>query len=149
MRGHCVNCHHWIPFRYFVVELLIALEALYLILHFTPADAAARLLLCAALAVVALDRLRLAATPNVITLGGIPLGFIAAALAIREVGWLSSLIGLAAGAGFLFLTGEVYFRLRGQEGVGLGDVYLVGMVGAFLAGKASSSRSSRARCSAV
>jgi leader peptidase (prepilin peptidase) / N-methyltransferase len=68
----------------------------------------------------------------VITLGGIPLGFFAAAFAIPEVGWLSSLIGLAAGAGFLFLTGEVYFHIRGQEGIGLGDVYLVGMVGAFL-----------------
>jgi leader peptidase (prepilin peptidase) / N-methyltransferase len=130
--GHCQNCRQRISFRYFVIELLIAVESLYLFLHFPAADAAARLLLCVALCVVALIDYDWRVIPNVITLGGIPLGFIAATFAMREVGWLSSLIGLAAGAGFLFLTGEVYFRLRGQEGVGLGDVYLVGMVGAFL-----------------
>lgn len=132
VRGHCVNCRQQISFRYFVIELLIALEAFYLFLNFPLADAAVRLLLCAELAVVALIDYDWRVIPNVITLGGIPLGFIAATFAIHEVGWLSSLVGLAVGAGFLFLTGEVYFRLRGQEGVGLGDVYLVGMVGAFL-----------------
>ena len=132
VRGRCMSCHKRISFRYFTSELLLGLEALYLCLHFPPADAAARLALCAALYAVALIDYDWRVIPNVITLGGIPLGFIAATCAIPEVGWLSSLIGLAFGAGFLFLTGEVYFRLRGQEGVGLGDVYLMGMVGAFL-----------------
>ncbi|HUN58167.1 MAG TPA: prepilin peptidase [Candidatus Binataceae bacterium] len=132
LRGHCLKCRERISFRYFVVELLIALESLYLLINFPLIDATTRLFLCAALAVVALIDYDWRVIPNLITLGGIPLGVIAATLAIPEVGWLSSLIGLAAGAGFLFLTGEVYFRLRGQEGVGLGDVYLVGMVGAFL-----------------
>ncbi|HEX4210404.1 MAG TPA: prepilin peptidase [Candidatus Binataceae bacterium] len=132
VRGHCRNCRQRISVRYFVVELLLGLEALCLFLHYPPADAAARLLLCAALAAVSLIDYDWRVIPNAITLGGIPLGFIAATLAIPEVGWLSSLIGLAVGAGFLFLTGELYFRLRGQEGLGLGDVYLVGMVGSFL-----------------
>ena len=132
VRGRCLNCRESIAFRYVVIELLLGLEAVYLFLHYPPADAAARLLLCAALAAVALIDYDWRVIPNAITVGGIPLGFIAATYAISEVGWQSSLIGLAAGAGFLFLTGEAYFRLRGQEGVGLGDVYLVGMAGAFL-----------------
>ena len=32
----------------------------------------------------------------------------------------------------LYLTGEAYRLVRGREGVGLGDVFLTGMVGAFL-----------------
>ena len=36
------------------------------------------------------------------------------------------------GAGFLFVTGEVYLLVRRTEGVGMGDVFLIGMVGAFL-----------------
>jgi leader peptidase (prepilin peptidase) / N-methyltransferase len=132
VRGRCINCHERISFRYVTTEFLLGLEALYLCLHYPPADATARLVLCAALYVIALIDYDWRVIPDVITLGGIPLGFIAATCAIPEVGWLSSLIGLAVGAGFLFLTGEVYFRLRGQEGVGLGDVYLMGVVGAFL-----------------
>src|ERR1700740_2175029 len=37
-----------------------------------------------------------------------------------------------AGAGFLFVPGEAYMRIRGREGIGMGDVWLLGMVGAFL-----------------
>jgi leader peptidase (prepilin peptidase)/N-methyltransferase len=49
-----------------------------------------------------------------------------------EVGWKSSLIGLLVGGGVLFLTGELYHLVRGREGVGMGDVWLLGMVGAFV-----------------
>ena len=49
-----------------------------------------------------------------------------------EVGLWSSLIGAVGGAGFLFITGEVYLLVRRREGVGMGDVFLLGMVGAFL-----------------
>jgi leader peptidase (prepilin peptidase) / N-methyltransferase len=95
-------------------------------------DAFARLVLCATLYLIALIDYDWRVIYHVITLGGIPLGFIAAALFIPEVGWLNSLIGIIAGAGFLFLTGEAYLWLRGREGIGLGDVYLIGLVGAFL-----------------
>ncbi|HVN29267.1 MAG TPA: A24 family peptidase, partial [Candidatus Binataceae bacterium] len=70
--------------------------------------------------------------PNLITFPGIPLGLLAATFMIPEVGLKRSLIGIALGWGFLFLTGEVYFRLRNREGVGMGDVWLLGMVGAFM-----------------
>ena len=42
------------------------------------------------------------------------------------------MIGALGGAGFLFITGEVYLLIRRREGVGMGDVFLIGMVGAFL-----------------
>ena len=46
-----------------------------------------------------------------------------------------ALIGAALGGGLLWLVSEAYFRLRGREGMGLGDVKMMLMVGAFLGAK--------------
>ena len=43
-----------------------------------------------------------------------------------------SILGAAAGSAFLWLVSEAYFRLRGREGMGLGDVKMMLMAGAFL-----------------
>src|SRR6202000_2658995 len=45
---------------------------------------------------------------------------------------VDALLGAAAGSGLLWLVSEVYFRLRGREGMGLGDVKMMLMAGAFL-----------------
>ena len=45
---------------------------------------------------------------------------------------MSSLIGIAIGAGVLFAIAEAYYRVRGQEGLGMGDVKMLAMIGAFL-----------------
>jgi leader peptidase (prepilin peptidase)/N-methyltransferase len=132
LRGRCLMCGGAIPFRYFLTELALASAAAWLYLSFPFADALARFVLCTGLYIAALVDYDWRVIPNAITFPGIPIGFIAAALAIPEVGWKSSLIGVAIGAGFLFITGEVYLLLRGTEGVGMGDVWLLGMVGAFL-----------------
>jgi len=43
-----------------------------------------------------------------------------------------AVLGAAAGSGLLWLVAEGYFRLRGREGMGLGDVKMMAAVGAFL-----------------
>ncbi len=43
-----------------------------------------------------------------------------------------ALIGAAAASGLLWFVAEGYFRLRGREGMGLGDVKMMAMAGAFL-----------------
>jgi len=68
--------------------------------------------------------------PNVITLPGIAVGFVASWF--LPPGWLSSLIGIAVGGGILLALAEGYYRLRGQEGLGMGDVKMLAMIGAFL-----------------
>jgi leader peptidase (prepilin peptidase)/N-methyltransferase len=132
LRGRCVICRARIPFRYFLTELALASAATYLYLNFSPLDALARYFLCAALFVAALVDYDWRVIPNMVTFPGIPIGILTAWLVMPEVGWKSSLAGVAIGAGFLFVVGEVYLRVRGREGVGLGDVWLLGMVGAFL-----------------
>jgi len=68
--------------------------------------------------------------PNEITLPGIVIGFILS-LAFPP-GWTSSLIGLLVGGLFPFLIAEAYLRIRGREGMGMGDFKMLAMVGAFL-----------------
>jgi leader peptidase (prepilin peptidase) / N-methyltransferase len=46
--------------------------------------------------------------------------------------FVDAVLGAAVGAGLLWIVGEGYFRLRGREGMGLGDVKMMGMAGAFL-----------------
>ncbi len=43
-----------------------------------------------------------------------------------------ALVGAAIGGGVLWLVSELYFRLRHREGMGLGDVKMMLMAGAFL-----------------
>jgi len=132
LRGRCGACGAGIPFRYFLTELALASAAAYLYLNFAIGDAFARYLLCTGLFIAALIDYDWRVIPNFVTWVGIPIGVLMAGWLMPEVGWRSSLIGMAIGAGFLFITGEAYFRLRGREGVGMGDVWLLGMIGAFL-----------------
>jgi leader peptidase (prepilin peptidase) / N-methyltransferase len=46
-----------------------------------------------------------------------------------------ALLGAAIGGGVLWVISEGYFRLRGREGMGLGDVKMMLMVGSFLGAK--------------
>jgi leader peptidase (prepilin peptidase)/N-methyltransferase len=54
---------------------------------------------------------------------------------LRAISVTDSLAGAAVGALFIYVVGEVYFRVRHVEGMGFGDVKLMGMVGAFLGPK--------------
>lgn len=48
------------------------------------------------------------------------------------ISFADAVIGAAVGGGLLWLVGEGYFRLRGHEGMGFGDVKMMLMAGAFL-----------------
>ena len=53
-------------------------------------------------------------------------------LPVPVISLLDALFGAAIGAGLLWAVAEVYFRLRGREGMGMGDVKMMLMVGTFL-----------------
>jgi leader peptidase (prepilin peptidase)/N-methyltransferase len=131
-RGRCLMCGAPIRARHLGGELSLALAALYLYVNFPLGDAVARFFFVTALLISSLVDYDWRLIPNLITFPGVPVGFVLAALVMPEVGWKNSLIGIAAGGGVLFVTGLLYQLVRGQEGVGLGDVFLLAMVGAFL-----------------
>lgn len=48
------------------------------------------------------------------------------------ISFADAIFGAAIGSGLLWLVSEAYFKLRGREGMGLGDVKMMLMAGAFL-----------------
>jgi leader peptidase (prepilin peptidase)/N-methyltransferase len=134
LRAKCRTCHAPIAIRYPVVEALTA--ALFALgwWHYGPgALLASRLIFgCALLVLFAID-LEHHLLPNAITLPGIAVGL--AFSLFTEPGWQASLIGALAGGGVLFAAAEVYYRIRHEEGLGMGDVKMLAMVGAFLGWK--------------
>jgi leader peptidase (prepilin peptidase)/N-methyltransferase len=72
--------------------------------------------------------------PDVISLPGIPVFFLAALL-VPSVTWLDSLIGILAGGGSLFIVAWLYHLLTRKEGMGGGDIKLLAMIGAMIGWK--------------
>ena len=134
LRGRCRTCGERISVMYPLVELITSglFVAGYLIYGLTPLLAVRLAFACAMVVLFAID-LRHHLLPNVITVPGIVIGF--ALSLFLPPGWKSALIGLLAGGGVLFVIAEAYYRLRGIEGLGMGDVKMLSMIGAFLGWK--------------
>jgi leader peptidase (prepilin peptidase)/N-methyltransferase len=132
--GRCRTCRASIGVRYPAIEALTALMFALAWWAYGPGPLlAARLTLGCALVVLFAIDLEHHLLPNAITLPGIAAGFAFSLLA--EPGWLASLIGILVGGGILFGVGEAYYRIRHEEGLGMGDVKMLAMVGAFLGWK--------------
>ena len=92
-----------------------------------------RLLFAAAMVVLFVIDLQHRILPNVITLPGVVAGLTASLF--LPPGWLDAIIGIAVGGGSLLALGEAYYRIRGEKGLGMGDVKMLAMIGAFLGWK--------------
>ena len=139
--GRCRSCLSPISPRYPLVEAATALLFLGAALIWGPGFDALRGALLAAASVLLVgtdlsDRI----LPDEVTLGGLVVALLLAAgddLARGTGGSFASgrtadaLLGAALGAGLLFAVRAAYERLRGAEGLGLGDVKMIAMVGAF------------------
>jgi len=132
--GRCRGCRARISLRYPVVELVTALTfaAAWLAYGPTPLLVSRLVFACALIVLFAID-LEHHLLPNVITLSGIVVGL--AFSLLTEPGWTSAVVGILIGGGILFLIAEAYFRIRHEEGLGMGDVKMLAMIGAFLGWK--------------
>ena len=131
LRGRCRTCGAGISLQYPLVEALTALMFAAAWWYFGPGLLlASRLIFGSALIVLFAIDLEHHLLPNAITLPGIVVGFAFSLFA--GPGWLSSLIGIAVGGGVLWAIAEAYYRIRHEEGLGMGDVKMLAMVGAFL-----------------
>ena len=131
LRGKCRHCRAAISPVYPIVEATTAIVFGLHYLHFgwTPL-LAVRAGFAAAMIVLFMIDLEHQILPNVITLPGIAIGL--GASLFLEPGWRSAVMGALLGGGVLWLVAEVYFRARGIEGMGMGDVKMLAMIGAFL-----------------
>jgi len=134
LRGQCRTCRAPVSWMYPIVEIVTALTFVsgYVLYGVSP-TAAVRVAFACALIVLFVTDLQHHILPNIITVPGIAIGFILSLF--LPPGWRDSLIGIVVGGGTLFAIAEAYYRVRNQEGLGMGDVKLLGMIGAFLGWK--------------
>jgi leader peptidase (prepilin peptidase)/N-methyltransferase len=134
LRGRCRACRAAISLRYPLVELLTAAMFAGTWWYYGPsALLVSRLMFgCALIVLFAID-LEHHLLPNVITLPGIFVGF--AFSLFTEPGWMASLAGILVGGGVLWGIAEVYYLIRHEDGLGMGDVKMLAMIGAFVGWK--------------
>ena len=135
LRGRCRHCKASIAVRYPFIEAALGGASLSSLLrHGVSVDYVAELGFVAAMVALIFIDFDHQVLPNSITLPGAALGLALAGPRV-DVSFLDALLGAMLGAGLLFLVSEVYFRLRKVEGLGMGDVKMMGMVGAFVGWK--------------
>ena len=132
LMGKCANCKNPISVRYPLIEafngLLFALVFYYFFMSWaTPIF----FVFMSMLVVVIFIDLDHQIIPDVISLPGIVLGF-AASFLLPWLPWYDSLLGIALGAGLLGAVAAGYRLMTGVDGMGMGDVKLLAMIGAFL-----------------
>jgi leader peptidase (prepilin peptidase)/N-methyltransferase len=133
--GRCRTCKNPISIQYPAVELATALLFL-LVVWLTPPGPllVTRLLLVCILIVLFGIDLEHQILPNSITLPGIVAGVLLSTIA--PPGLRDALIGVVLGGGILYAIAWAYYLWRREEGLGMGDVKMLAMVGAFLGWKA-------------
>lgn len=129
--GRCRSCKARVSLVYPLVELAtaIAIALEFTRWGWTPAFAVHAAFACVMIVLFVTD-LEHRLLPNAITIPGTIVGF--AVTAALGGGWLDALLGIAVGGGTLFGISEAYFRVRGEEGMGMGDVKMMALVGAWL-----------------
>jgi leader peptidase (prepilin peptidase)/N-methyltransferase len=157
--GRCRHCHVRINPRYAVVELVCGLLFLFSFLRAGSAvDAVKGCVLCFLFLGLTFTDAETHLLPDAMTLPGLGIALIFSVFSIIpgpvfllfplhfhqshtllqmefQLGWRSlvnALIGAGLGAGMLYAVSYIYLKLRKVEGLGLGDVKLMAMAGAFL-----------------
>lgn len=131
LRGKCLFCKAGISIQYPLVELFTGLMFLGmywkwgLTLHFVVYG-----VFLSALLVVSVIDLYLQIIPDEISLSGIPIGFLLC-FVTQDILWWESLLGIVLGGGSFLLIAWGYEKYSGNEGLGGGDIKLLGMIGAW------------------
>lgn len=100
-----------------------------------PIDAAFTAYLALVMAAISASDFRRFVVPDYLSLPSIPIGMMANSLVMHDAilpGLQESLLGMAAGGGAFYLVRVIFRWLRGVEGLGMGDVKLAAVAGAWL-----------------
>jgi leader peptidase (prepilin peptidase) / N-methyltransferase len=155
LRGKCRGCGNPISMQYPFVELLsgIAFFSCARTWEFAPPTFVNSLFLCMIIILIFTDYHH-RILPNVLTLPGILLGILLSSFQTPELyrgildiavtdlfnlpyptithPFIGSILGALFGGGSLFVVGYCYEKLRKIQGLGMGDVKMMAMAGAFL-----------------
>lgn len=135
LKGKCRHCGAQISFRYPLVEALAGLVALTVFFSFgLTLEGFIYFAFIVALLVITFIDIDHKIIPNVITLPGIPIGILAC-LALPEVTFKESVLGLLVGGGSLLAVAWAYTLVTRKEGMGGGDIKLLAMIGTVIGWK--------------
>jgi len=136
LRARCRDCGAKISWRYPLIELITGLMALLLFGKFGLSLVFLTFFIfTAVLIVIAFIDLDHQIIPDILSLPGIPVFFLAAVFIVK-LPWLEALIGLLIGGGVLLAIAFVYELITKREGMGGGgDIKLLAMIGGFLGWK--------------
>ncbi len=129
--GKCRKCKAPISPRYAIVEALAA--ALFVFLYLTiglAVELPILMLFVALLIVISFIDLEFQIIPDVLSIGGVIVGFLLSFLRPTFT-FLDSLYGIFLGGGLLYAIAWGYQFITKREGMGGGDIKLLGMIGAF------------------
>jgi len=132
LRGRCRSCGAAISPRYPIVEAATAMAFVTQAMVFgsDPALLAQRLVLTALLIVLFGTDLETQRLPNVLTIPGTLVGVLFSIW--LPPGLVGNALGVAIGGGILLAVRWLWLRVTGVDAMGLGDVKMLAMIGAFL-----------------
>jgi len=130
--GRCRSCRKRIPLVYPLVELLTVgcLLILYLTFGLTLHFLACALFVTSLIVLGFIDFFH-QVLPDAVTLPGLGLAVLYSFFR-PDLNWIQALLGAAVGGGSILLIIGLYYLVRRREGMGLGDVTMMFLVGAFL-----------------
>lgn len=134
LRGRCRRCGFGIPFSYLLVEVVTPAAILVAFLRNggrLGAPFFASALFASAMIVIGVIDYHHKIIPDAITIPGLVLALGYAAFR-PDLSFLGALVGAATGAGFLLFVYGAYYLVRKKEGLGMGDVMMMLLVGAVL-----------------
>ena len=132
LRGKCKDCKNPISIEYPIVELISGLMSWGIFCAYgLSLEFLFSLVFCSSLLVISVIDIHHQIIPDEISLPGIPIGFLFA-LWLGKITWYESLLGILCGGGSFLLIAWGYEKLAKREGLGGGDIKLLGMIGAWL-----------------
>ncbi|MBW1746875.1 MAG: prepilin peptidase [Deltaproteobacteria bacterium] len=133
-RSICPNCNSHIPF-YDNIPVISGIAAVNVL--FTSGATLEGLIyfvFISSLIVITFIDIDHKIIPDIITLPGIPIGLVAS-FALPSVTFKGSLLGLLIGGGSLLCVAWVYTLITRKDGMGGGDIKLLGMIGTIIGWK--------------
>jgi leader peptidase (prepilin peptidase) / N-methyltransferase len=133
LMGRCRRCGQPISIQYPMVEMAMGLISVALLLKLGPTlEYVFFMLFVGSLIAMAFIDLRHKIVPDVISLPGIVVGFALSLVPFTPLQWRDSLIGIVGGGGFLLMVAIFFEKMTGRQGMGMGDVKMLAMIGAWM-----------------
>lgn len=133
--GRCRNCKNTISWIYPFTELTTALSLIFIWHYMLFPNIWGGIfysIFIAALAISTATDLHTMTIPQIASLWVAPIGIIGSALLLLNINLMQSIIGATLGYASLWIINALFKKIRGVDGIGIGDMELFCMIGAFI-----------------